>query len=351
MVASSVYGLIQTDPRKKFTLQTAINPEDDDDQSDLALPTANFSSVPTIATPTGSAIRSNATVHAANIPANFQFTGAYEAANRALAQQESDAALARRNNITSVDQQYRDALARSGDLASIARTQLQENLASRGLATSGINAQAVGQQEGEYNYQLGELGKARANALSGIEANYADVLNQLYRQRESLFGQQQKDEEDRRLQEERLKAEAEAKRVQAEQQAQMIAAMRQQAEAAARAAAAAAAASQIPSYSPPSLGFGAGGGGAGYSPPQQQGNGNIVLPRFQSEQQARGWVRDTLDRNASDQAVSQVINYLMRAGSNGLPLADLAWLIQQYPNSQPVSKSDVGGKVYGGRFF
>lgn len=344
MAASSVFGLIQTDPKKKFTLQTAINPEDDEGQGEL--PTANYSAVPKIAAPFAQGV-ANATIRQAQIPANFQFTGAYEAANRALAQEESDAALGRRNNIAQVDQQYRDALARSGDLASIARTQLQENLASRGILQSGINAQAAGQQEKEYNYHLGELGKSRANALSGIETNYAGLLNELARRREGLFFDQQKEEEQKRLQEERLKAEAEAKRVEAEQRAVMLEQIRQQTEAAQRAAQAAAAASQLPSYAPPALAGGGGYGQSGYgAPPQAAPSQNVVLPRVQSEQEAKAWVKNNIDQWASPEAVNQVVAHLVKAGANGIPLQDIAWLIQQYPN-QPTSGQD---KIYGGRF-
>lgn len=350
-MATSQYGLIATDPKKKFATQVASGVDPNEDQSgNTQLPTANFSKLPTIQAPTV-AVGPAPAVHQANIPANFQFTGAYEAANRALAQQESDASLQRRNSIADLDSQYRDILQKGADLQAIARTQLQENLASRGLMMSGINAQASGQQEKSYNQALADAAQARARGLSGIEGDYANVLNELARRREGLFYDQQKEEEAKRLQQEQLKAQAEAQRVQAEQQAAMLAQIQAAQETARQAAMAAAAASQLPRYSAPSLP--AYGGGGGYAPePTAAPNNNIVLPNFQSEQQARGWVRDTLDRNASDEAVGQVINYLMRAGANGLPLSDIAWLIQQYPNqSSPVSKSDVGGKIYGGRFF
>lgn len=356
-MANSAFGLIQTDPKKRFALQTAINPEDDQGAGGTTeLPSANFSTVPTIASPTINTGQ-GASIRQANLPANFQWTGAYEAANRALAQEESDAGFARRSNIANVDQQYRDALARSGDLASIARTQLQENMATRGLMMSGINAQASGHQEKEYNYHLGELGKARANALSGVESNYAQILNELYRRREGLAMDQQKEEENRRLQEERLKAEAEARRVQQEQQAQMLAQIQAQTEAAQRAAAAAAAASQIPTYSPPAL-AGGGGGSYNYGQPQQQAPqgpppGNIVMPQWGqgvTRQGVENWVRSNIDRNVTGEAMNQVINHLVKAGPMGIPLADIAWLIQQYPNT-PTSGGDKQYAAGGGRRF
>lgn len=351
-MATSTYGLIQTDPKKKFTLQTAQANVDDPDQSGgTALPTANFANLPTIAAPAARA--ANATLRPAAVPANFQFTGRYDAANRGLLQQESDAGLARRNNLADVDEQYRNASQRSGDLAAIARTQLQENMASRGLMMSGINAQATGQQETQYNQYLQDLAASRARALAGIETDYAGVLNQSSRSREGLFFDQQQEEEERRLQEERLKAEATARQQQADQQAQALQQMQAAQEAARQAAMAAAAAASRPSYQPTQIGGGGGGGYGGPPPsaqPVQQQNGNWVqaphLAQGTTMASFGNWVHNNLDANASPNAIKAVLNVFNANG--GASLSDLAWLIQQYPNQQAQPTNDR--TTYGGRF-
>lgn len=354
-MATSTYGLIQTDPKKKFALQTAQVGVDDPDQSGgTALPSANFSTLPTIQNPT---VKSNVTVNPASIPANYQFTGRYDALNRALGQQESDAALARRNNLADIDEQFRNTTQKGADLAAIARTQLQENMASRGLMMSGINAQATGEQEKNYNSYLQDLAASRARAMSGVESDYASVLNQLFRQREGLFFDQQQEEQERKLQEERLKAEAEAKRVQAEQQAAMLQQIQAAQDAARQAAMAAAAAASRPTYNPVAIGGGGYGGAPSPAQPTQQykpGEQRVTMPNVAQGMTQAGWlnwVHSNLDANASPAAAQAVLQQLMKDQYNGgTPLSDIAWLIQQYPN-QGTSGGDKQYAAGGGRRF
>ncbi len=355
-MAASQYGLISSDPKKKFSTQLAAGTALEDENVDQArLPTANFSSLPGLAV--NQNIGTPQAVRAANVPANFKFTGAYEAANRALAEQESNAALGRRNSIADLDSQYRDVMQKSTRMQDMARTALQESMASRGLTMSGINAQGVGQQETEYNTYLNDLAQNRARGLSGIENNYAGLLNELSRRREGLFYDQQKEEEDRKLEQERLKAEAAAQQQQAQQQQAMLAQIQAAQESARRAASAATAAAAAGQFQMPQIGGGYGGGAPPAAQPTQQykpGEQRVTMPSGANGMNQAGWtnwVHNNLDANASPAAVQAVLQQLMKDQPNGgTPLSDIAWLIQQYPN-QATSGGDKQYAAGGGRRF
>lgn len=355
-MATSQYGLISSDPKKKFATQLAAGAALEDENVDQSqLPTANFSTLPTLQV--NSSVGTPQAVRAANVPANFKFTGAYEAANRALAEEESNAALGRRNSIADLDSQYRDVMQKSTRMQDLARTALQENMASRGLTMSGINAQGVGQQETDYNQYLNDIATQRARGLSGIENNYAGLLNQLSRRREGLFYDQQQEEENKRLESERLKAEAAAQQQQAQQQQAMLAQIQAAQESARRAASAAAAAAAAGSFQMPQIGGGGYGGAPSPAQPSQQykpGEQRITMPNVAQGMNQAGWlnwVHSNLDANASPAAAQAVLQQLMKDQPNGgTPLSDIAWLIQQYPN-QATSGGDKQYAAGGGRRF
>lgn len=339
-MASTVFGLNPVDPKKKFTLQSAIGqtPVDDQQIDPSQIPTSPYSALPAGSVFQGIAqgiVGKTPTVRSANIPANYKFSGTYDVANRGLSQEESDAALGRRNTLATVDEDFQKAQRKAAELKDIAFKQLQQSMANRGLSFSGINVDETGKQEKNYVDYLNDLGTSRGRALAGVENNYAGILNDIARRREGLFGAQQKDEEDRRLREEQVKAQAEAARVQREQQQAMLAEIAKAQEAARQAAQAAAAARALPTYSAPSL---AGGGGGGYYAPQPAPEPQaaptrdpnvIALPPFgpgASESGVKNWIVNNVDRGLANNApaLDAVMKALIKAGGRGLSLAEIS---------------------------
>lgn len=342
--ASTIFGLTdEQDPKKRMALQSGqISIGDSGTSSDLSIPTAQFSNLPKIQQVAASIVGQAPSIRAAQLPANFSFTGKYEAANRGLQQEESDAGLARRNQLANIDEQYQRAQTKSSDLRDIAYKQLVESMASRGLGASGIHAQEQAKLEKNYNDYLNELAYSRGQALSGVEGSYASILNDIARRREGLFGEQQAAEEERRLREEQAKAAAEAQRQQAEQQQKMLEQIAQAQEAARRAAEAASAARAMPVYTPVSIGS---GGGGGYSAPEpqapepQQNPTLITLPPFgQGAQQAdvKNWIVNNVDRNLANNpiALDAVFQALLKNRS-GLTTAQISAIINNVGYGTP----------------
>lgn len=359
--SNSIYGLLNSKGKGALSLQTlgqaALGDEDIDENG---LPTSPFSSLPAGSLGgmgTGAPVSVQA-VQAANIPANFQFTGEFDARNRALLQQETDAGFTRSNTLAQIADQYLQAMRQAEKQQTKGRKSLFASLADRGALGSGAALTSVSEFDTEYNDYLNNLSRGRAADIANAENSYASLLNQLGRQREGLVSQQQQVEEQRRIEEERVRAEA-ARQAQLEEQRraqiqQMIEAQ-QQAAAAAQAAAQAAQASM--SYNPISFG-GGGGGGGGYAPPPapspytKPGEDNIALPAFGpgvTRKAVESWVLTNIAPHATPAAVNQVIDYLTRAGPNGLPRSDIAWLISQY--SAPTSGGDKQYAAGGGRRF
>lgn len=331
MAKSTIFGLEETDPKKKFTLQAAQStaPVGDDSSSSLTAPTTPFSNLPLIQSVAQNIIGSQP---GANLPANFKFTGAYENRNRGLQQEESDAGFRRRNTLADIDEQYQTTQRKSADLRNIAYKQLVENMASRGLGASGIHAQEQGKLETNYTDYLNDLATSRARGITGVENDYSSILNEISRRREGLFGEQQKGEEDRKLREEQAKAAAEAQRVQAEQQAAMLQEIAKAQESARSAAQAASAARALPSYSAPSIG----GGGGYYQQPQQEQQAApqsnlIVLPPFGQgvqQSQVKSWIVNNVDRNLAGNApaLDAVMNALIK-NPNGMTTEQISAVI------------------------
>ena len=357
---SSIYGLLNPKGKGALSLQTIGSaPLGEQDDENTGLPTSPFANLPITPGVSGTPAQIQA-VQAANIPANFQFTGEFDAANRGLLQQETDYGFSRTNTLAQLAEQYQQSIRQAEKQQMQGRKSLFASLADRGALGSGAALSSVADFDTEYNDYLNNLSRERASGVANAENSYASALNQLGRQREGLVSKQQAAEEARRLQEEQLKAEA-ARNAQLEEQRRGdIQRMIESQNAATAAAQAATAAAQRATYS---NGFSGGGGGGGYGgggggqPQQQQykpGEQRVTMPSGANGMGQSGWtnwVHNNLDANASPAAVQAVLQQLMKdQPRGGTPISDLAWLIQQYPN-QPVSQSDVGGKVYGGRFF
>lgn len=354
---SSIYGLLSPKGKGALSLQTlgqaALGEEEVDENG---LPTSPFAALPAGSLGgAGTGPVSVQAVQAANIPANFQFTGEFDARNRALLQQETDAGFSRTNTLAQIADQYLQAMRQAEKQQTKGRKSLFASLADRGALGSGAALESVGEFDTSYNDYLNNLSRGRASDIANAENSYASVLNQLGRQREGLVSQQQQAEEQRRIEEERVRAEA-ARQAQLEEQRrtqiqQMIDAQ-QQAAAAAQAAAQAAQASM--SYNPVSFGGGGGGGGYGYEQqqPVHTPPGNIVMPNWGQGVTRAGvenWVRTNVDRYVSGRAMDAVIQELTRtARTGGTSVQDLAWLIRQFPNQQAQPTNDR--TTYGGRF-
>ncbi len=346
---SGIYGLLAPGNKGKLSLQTLGSAAlGDEDVDESGLPTSPFTNLPLQmgGAPSPAQI---AQIQAANIPQGFQFTGAFDARNRGLLQQESDAGLNRTNSLAAIAEQFLQATRQAEQSNAKGRKSLFASLADRGALGSGAALQSVADYDTEFNDYLNNLSRARAADSANAENSYASILNQLGRQREGLVSEQQQYEEQRRLEEERVRAEAERQRVAEEQRReqinQMIAAQ-QAAQQAAQAAAAAAAAR--PSYSMPSFGGGGGGGGASYgSAPQapQPQQGLIQLPQFGpgvSRQAVESWIVNNIDRNLAGNAgaLNGIIREFQQNG--GVTSLDrISQIIASY--AQPTQQYSAGG--------
>lgn len=346
----SIYGLLQPKQKGALSLQTlGGTPLEDDEVDENGLPKSPFANLPlTPITGSGTTPGAIQQVQAANIPANFQFTGEFDALNRALLQQETDAGFQRKNTLASIAEQYLESVRRAEKQQEQSRKGLFASLADRGALGSGAALQSVADFDTEFNDYLNQLSRQRASGIASTENEYASLLNQLGRQREGLVSRQQQFEEERRLEEERLRAEAQRQaqlEEQRRQQIQQLIDSQNQARIAAEQAAAAARQAQF-SYQPPQ--FGGGYNAGGYSPAPQAPAAAPPTPQYKPGEQritlpagANGmswsafghWVRGNIDKYASDQAVRAVYNELLRTTpQGGTPISDIAWLIQQHPN-------------------
>jgi hypothetical protein len=280
---------------------------------------------------------------------NYAFNPKYAAADQALLRKIANAGAMRSGAISQAETEYgysTDEATRQRDKA---MGTLNNRLASQGIYHSSIRADKQGDLTEDYTRYLDALSRKLAGAKQGAEFDYAGVLADIGAQREGLFQQQTEEETAARLAEAQRQAEAQAKAEEASRQEALMRALieaenQRQAQ------------YQAPSYGLP------GGYSIGAPPPAAQ----PVQPQYKADEQRvtmpggvngmtmngfANWVHNNLDRNASPQAVQAVFQQLMKDTPNGgTPWSDIAWLIQQYPNT-PVSTSDVGGKVYGGRFF
>lgn len=207
----------------------------------------------------------------------FSFNPKYAGLSAQFERDIADAGLKRSNAISQTEDVYKTQLSDAERLQSEAVRRLQDRLAVRGLGSSSIMLNERGQQEGNYQRFLDNLGRMRANQLAQAEMGYGQALEGVNRGREGLYFQQVQEEE--QLARERARQEAE--RAQREQelaaQRQFQEQMRVQAEQAAAAQQAAAqrlAEQQASMYQGLGgggnygVGYGGGGGGGGgYAPP------------------------------------------------------------------------------------
>ena len=358
-MASNIFGLIANDPNKsKYALQTlatkALDPNAQQVTSDQYDP-STVGSNPYAALPFGDRQASTtapqiAQVSAANLPANFQWTGEFDAANRGLQQQESDAGLKRNNSLQAIADTYLRATQNAADTQTDSRNALFADLASRGMLGSSPTLKADSKLSTNYQKYLDQLGFAKAQDVAGIENNYASVLNNASRTRESLASQQQAKEEARKLAEAQAQAEAVRQQQEAEARRQEIAqliASQEAATAAAQQAAQAAAASSYAYSAPamPSIGYG------GYSAPeaalaapQEQ---PLVLP-FNSATSnvprtaVERWVKNNVDPNLAGGKLNAVINALSNSGTTGLTRTQIANIIANAGGGSPFAGVTAG---------
>lgn len=350
MATNSIYGLVNPTSKGKLSLQSLGQGVLEDDtqapQQSNASPWA-AAPLPT-QTPGDGSLVQRLQLNPAQIAANFQWTGEYDAANRALQQQESDAGYGRSNALAQIAQKYLEANRMAETDYNKGRRMQFEGLADRGIIDSSPAVEAVTEYDTEFNAYLDRLAKAKAYDEMGVENSYTSALNQLGRQRESLAAQQQAEEEARRVEEARVAAEAERQareeQLRREQINQLIQAQEQARIAAEQAQQQALAASY--SYSaPPSYDYGGGGydyGGGYYEEPAPAPapaparQDIVVLPTFGNgvtTQAVDNWIKKNVDPYVSGTALAKVREVLSKAGPAGVSRSDLGWLISQYPNA------------------
>lgn len=113
--------------------------------------------------------------------------------------QMADLALVRDQNLQNVNQEYERSLSRANTLQQQARKKLMERMSGQGILQSGIHGQQQGELNTAHQTFLDDLAYLRAQGISNVESDYANRMNQFALQREALFGEQQRVEEQRRL--------------------------------------------------------------------------------------------------------------------------------------------------------
>lgn len=327
----AIFGVTRSKPGGAYSLQSIAQQALDPEVDPSTLPVNPFAAVPAR---TGAAPTTPLPVQQANLPEGYQFTGEFDARNRALQAEESDAGFARTQGIQQIAEAFLKAQGRAEENRTKAQQTLHGSFASRGLLGSGVVLDKDAELSQNYQRYIDDLSGARASDLASIENNYASILNRNARTREGLFSQQQAVEEERRLNEERIRAEA----ARAEQEAtmrrnelaQLVAAQEQ-----ARAQMMQAIAASQVTYSPPSF-SGGGGGGSTYTPPPPptpQAEARITLPFLNATSNVPGsavqsWVKKNIDPNLVGGQLTAVIRALTSAGKNGLTRTELANVIQ-----------------------
>lgn len=345
MATSNMYGLINPVAKGKLSLQSlGQGVLEDDTQAPQQGNASPWSAAPL---PQGSgdgSLVQRLALNPAQIAANFQWTGPYDAANRALQQQESDAGLTRANSLAQIAASYLESNRQAQTEYDRGRRKQFEGLADRGIITSSPALEAVSQYDTDFNAYLDRLSKAKAYDEMGVENQYTSLLNQLGRQREGLASQQQAEEEARRVEEARIAAEAQRQAVEEEnrrQQIQQLIAAQEQARLAAEAAQQAALAASY-SYSAPGGGYDMGGGGdyyggGGYAAPAPRPTQDmVVLPTFGpgvTTKAVDNWIKKNVDPNISGTTLAKVREVLSKAGPSGVSRADLGWLITNTANA------------------
>lgn len=275
----------------------------------------------------------------------YSFTGKYAGYDNDLRGQEADLGFSRRDNIQKIAAAFLKATQTAAEQKEKSRRSLMQMLADRGMSTSGITLDKGAELETNYTRYLDDIANSRASDQSDVENNYARGLNSIYRKRNSLFGEQQAEEQQRRMEEARVAAETARQTAEANARSQELEAIKA-AQAAATQAAQAQTASYAPSYTAPSFSYGGGGGGGGgdYSAPYEEPapppvqEERIISPFINATGNVPGgaveaWVKRTVDPNLSGANLRAVISAMTNAGSRGLTRTELASIIAQ--NSQP----------------
>jgi hypothetical protein len=330
----AVFGLTTPTKQKgKYSLQTVAQSALGDPEVDPnTLPSNPFSASPAL-----SAGASAAPVEIQQIQQptrNYTFTGKYDAANRELQAEESDAGFSRRNNLQAIAEAFQRGTSDAAIQQDKARRSLLQRLADMGASTSGGALDKDAELSSNYSRYLDDLARAKAADQAKIENNYAGILNSNARRRETLFGEQQAEEEARRIEESRLRAEAERQAVEAETRKQEMAALiesQERARVAAELAAQQAAAATF-SYAAPSF-----GGGGGYSPSspsysEPTPESKIVLPFLNSTSNVpasavNSWIKRTIDPTLQGAELQKVAQFLTKAGQSGTDRSSLGQFI------------------------
>ncbi len=274
--------------------------------------------------------------------AQYGLTGDFAREELGLRRNLSDLDLQRQRGLSRAAQDFSNTLSRSATAQQRAAQQLQESMASRGLMKSGINLQSSAQQEQDYQQYIADLASQRARRDEDIESAYGTAQRDYYGQVEKIYGRQVQAEIDRKLAEEKAKAEARAKQEQAAMQQRMLEeiAKAQQAARDAAVIAAQAAAARQTLQMPDTPGLG-GGGGFIDSGQYMNPNMRIALPSLaqgSNMNSVQQWVIQNLAPSLAGDVVAlpAVASALVNAGGQGLTVDQLRTLISNVRNNYGV---------------
>ncbi len=275
--------------------------------------------------------------------AQYGLTGDFAREELGLRRNLSDLDLQRQRGLSRAAQDFSNTLSRSVTAQQRAAQQLQESMASRGLMKSGINLQAASQQDQDYQQYIADLASQSARRDEDIESAYGTAQRDYYGQVEKIYGRQLQAEIDRKLAEEKAKAEARAKQEQAAMQQRMLEEIAKAQQAARDAAllAGQAAAARGALQTPDTPYLSSGGGGFIDSSQYINPNMRIALPSLaqgSNMNSVQQWVIQNLAPSLAGDVVAlpAVASALVNAGGQGLTVDQLRTLISNVRNNYGV---------------
>jgi len=162
----------------------------------------------------------------------FSFNPKYQGLSAGLERNVADAGLQRQNQLFQANDLYNTQLSDAQRVQQQAVNKLHQSLMSRGMGSSSAMIVKRGEQEGNYNRYVDNLGRIRSGNIASAEQGYGQQIEDVNRQREGLYFQQVQEEEQLARERAREAAEAQARqeqmRLQQEYQQQMQAQAQQQ---------------------------------------------------------------------------------------------------------------------------
>jgi len=221
-----------------------------------------------------------------NAGKQYAFNPKYAAMDQALQRAIANAGFDRTNQISQLDQGFQSQTSEAGRQNQQAIKGLGNRMSSQGIGWSGINLEAQGDLNQDYQRYVGNLGQQYAGGKAAAENQYGRTLGDIAGQREGMFQQQAEEERQAQMAAAQAAAEAQAR----QQAAQQMQQLQQQMIAQQQAALQQQASMQRQQSMPSSPGIGAGG--------YQGGANGIGVGQGQNWDQIMGIINSSGDRNA-----------------------------------------------------